>query len=180
MPGRGDPSAALRMTGLELSLLCRSGHFTLSFRPLYSVVPTTLLCRSGHFTLSFRPLYSVIPTTLLCHPDHFTLSSRPQWRDLLQLAECFWDWVVFSDAGAGARRSFGCAQDDRVGVVITLSFRALYSVDSGHFTLSSRPLYSVIPTAVEGSPAIGRMLLGLGSFFRRRCRGEEILRLRSG
>ena len=38
----------------------------------------------------------------------------------------------------------------------------------------------VIPTVVEGSPAVGSMPFGLDDLLRHWCQSEEILRLRSG
>ena len=57
---------------------------------------------------------SVDHRTLLSRPNH-SLSSRLQWRDLNQLAAVsatYWGLRGWVECG---RRSFGCAQDDKVG-----------------------------------------------------------------
>ena len=107
-----------------------------------------------------------------------TLSSRPQWRDLSTVAKT-------QTSGSLFRRSFDCAQDDRLGCHPEsllcchpdrsggisrqwqrLRLQALCSGDpstalrmTGLGATPSR-YYAVIPTAVEGSQPVGRRSFG--------------------
>ena len=75
------------------------------------------------------------PVTL----TRFTLSSRPKWRDLKTPAET-------QTLGSLFMRSFGCAQDDRLGCHPD----SLYPVIPTRYTLSSRPAIPCHPDRSGG------------------------------
>jgi hypothetical protein len=79
------------------------GPQSLSPRPHKPVISAVNACHTGRLILSSRPPYFVIPTALLCHPDRSGGIST-SWQEALHLALL----------GAASRRSFGCAQDEKI------------------------------------------------------------------
>ena len=106
-----------------------SAVLTLSFRPhphFHSAAPT----------LPFGRTHSSIRPHPLCHPDRSGGISS-SWHKTLLIHSGMQVWVLV------CRRSFGCAQDDRLGC------------HSAAPTLPFGRTHSVIPTVVEGSHPVG-------------------------
>ena len=145
--------------------------------PMFLTVPTLIrrysLCHSGrtHTFIRLHPLFHSAAPTLpfgrthssirphpLCHPDRSGGISS-SWHKTLLIHSGMQVWVLV------CRRSFGCAQDDRLGchsAAPTLPFGRTHSFirlhplfHSAAPTLPFGCTHSVIPTVVEGSHPVG-------------------------
>ena len=150
-----------------------SAVLTLSFRPhphFHSAAPTLPFGRT-HSSIRPHPLFHSVAPTLsfgcthssirlhpLCHPDRSGGISS-SWHKTLLIHSDMQVWVLV------CRRSFGCAQDDRLGchsAAPTLPFGRTHSFirlhplfHSAAPTLPFGCTHSVIPTVVEGSHLVG-------------------------
>ena len=129
LPSDGDPSASLRMTDWGAI----PAAAVLSFGCTHSSIRPHSLFHSATLTLPFGHTHSIIRPYPLCHPDRSGGISS-SWHKTLLLHTGLQVWVPV------CRRSFGFAQDDKIYLVIPTAA-------------------TVIPTAVEGSPAVGSKLL---------------------
>ncbi len=103
----------------------------LSFGCTHSSIRPHSLCYSAASTLLFGRIHSVIRPYPLCHPDRSGGISS-SWHKTLLLHSGLQVWVLV------CRRSFGCAQDDRLGChsgrpyffILWVAFRAANQLTS--------------------------------------------------
>ena len=144
-------------TFIRLHPLFHSATPTLPFGHTHSSIRPHSLFHSATLTLPFGHTHSIIRPYPLCHPDRSGGISS-SWHKTLLLHSGLQVWVLV------CRRSFGCAQDDRLGchsgrsrpfirlhplfhsATLTLLFGRIHSVIRPHPlchsavpTLSSRP-----------------------------------------